>query len=182
MRTALIAIVTTLTLGWTLAPPPGPAFQIAADARPAMRCAGTDAHHRGLQQGRHHRQKPGHHRHDGADGNCQMPPYSPTDEEILDVEVLEVQRMEHRGSERVGIHLRVRIDDREAMVHLGPESFLAEEGLEPEAGMTLQITGSWVDHRGERIVLARTVNHSGRDFELRDADGRPLWAGCPGCR
>lgn len=165
MRIALISAVTALAVG-SMVPTPSPV--------PATH------HHRGPAICWQQHDHPPHDGHWAA--RAPLPRYDTRTEETLQARVLEVERVTHRSSDQVGVHLRVELGGREALVHLGPESFLERRGLAPEAGMTLEITGSWVDHDGERIVLARKVVHEDSAFELRDPEGRPLWARGPGRR
>jgi hypothetical protein len=76
-----------------------------------------------------------------------------------------------------GTHLMVKVADETLDVHLGPTAYLRERNLSVAAGDTVEITGSKVTIDGEAALLARVVRKGSDSWELRDAQGRPLWAG-----
>jgi hypothetical protein len=76
--------------------------------------------------------------------------------------------------------LNIVTSDGEAMlVQLGPEHYWAAQGVVFEAGDEVEITGFYEDgtsfNAGQVILLATEET-----LTLRDATGRPLWAGGPG--
>jgi hypothetical protein len=68
------------------------------------------------------------------------------------------------------------------VVHLGPAEYLAQQQFMPKTGDTLEVTGGKVTTRKGEVILATTVRSGGKTFQLRDADGVPVWSGqTPGC-
>jgi hypothetical protein len=64
-------------------------------------------------------------------------------------------------------------------VHFGPVDFLNKQKISVAAGEAVEITGSRVTMGGERVLLARQIKKGTQSWTLRDATGRPLWAGPP---
>ncbi len=76
----------------------------------------------------------------------------------------------------------LKTDQGAVVVHLGPAEFLAQQQFRPQAGDVLEVTGGKVNTRKGEVVLATTVKSGGKTFQLRDAQGVPVWSGqTPGC-
>jgi len=65
------------------------------------------------------------------------------------------------------------------LAQLGPEHFWAEQGIVIKAGDQVEITGFYEDD-GAFAAGQVTLLATGETLVLREADGRPLWAGGPG--
>lgn len=76
-----------------------------------------------------------------------------------------------------GTHIRLRTEKETVEVHLGPTAFLRDQQAEIAKGDAVDILGSRVVVDGESVVLAREIKKGGRTWMLRDASGRPAWAG-----
>ena len=76
-----------------------------------------------------------------------------------------------------GTHLMVKTDKETLAVHVGPTAYLAEKGITPAKGDTLEILGSRVTMDGASVVIARQIKKGDNTWTLRDASGRPLWSG-----
>jgi hypothetical protein len=76
-----------------------------------------------------------------------------------------------------GTHVDLKTEKETVNVHLGPATYLAKIGLSIEKGDTLEVTGSKVTMGGKEVVIAREVKKAGKTFTIRDANGRPAWAG-----
>jgi hypothetical protein len=76
-----------------------------------------------------------------------------------------------------GTHLKFKSGNELLEVHLGPTAFLQEQQAVFAKGDALDIVGSRVVIDNEPVVLAKEIKKSGRTWTLRDASGRPLWAG-----
>ena len=82
-----------------------------------------------------------------------------------------------------GTHVVVTAKNGERVeVHLGPTAYLAEGKLAVAKSDVGTILGSRVSMGGEMVMLAREVKKGGSSWTLRDASGRPQWAGGPGPR
>ena len=71
----------------------------------------------------------------------------------------------------------VKTDKETLAVHVGPTAYLAEKGITPAKGDTLEILGSRVTMDGASVVIARQIKRGDTTWTLRDASGRPLWSG-----
>jgi hypothetical protein len=78
-----------------------------------------------------------------------------------------------------GTHLFIDTTEGQREVLLGPTSFLKENGFEFATGDEVEITGSATACCGSHAVLAREVKKADKSLKLRDAAGRPAWAGGP---
>jgi hypothetical protein len=76
-----------------------------------------------------------------------------------------------------GTHLTLKTEKDMLEVHLGPTAFLRDQQVEIAKGDAVEILGSRVVIDAESVVLAKEIKKSGRTWTLRDASGRPLWAG-----
>ncbi|MBM4289194.1 MAG: hypothetical protein FJ135_13830 [Deltaproteobacteria bacterium] len=77
---------------------------------------------------------------------------------------------------------RLKTDQGELVVHLGPEEFLAGLHFRPKVGDVLEITGGKIRTRQGEVILANTVKSGSQTFQLRDGQGVPVWTGqTPGC-
>lgn len=74
--------------------------------------------------------------------------------------------------------LTVETTDGELLVQLGPEHFWTAQGITFEAGDQVEIIGFYED--GSFTAGTVKLVDTGETLALRDADGRPLWAGGPG--
>ena len=73
-----------------------------------------------------------------------------------------------------------RATDSEVVeVHLGPDSYLQEQGFTPAEGDLLEVRGAKVQCRKQdrEVVMARVVQKGEQTLRLRDDQGRPAWAG-----
>ena len=76
----------------------------------------------------------------------------------------------------------LKTDQGSVVVHLGPADFLAQQQFRPKTGDVLEVTGGKVNTRQGEVVLANTVTSGNKTFQLRDANGVPVWSGqTPGC-
>lgn len=85
------------------------------------------------------------------------------------------QRQDRLGR---GTHISVRADD--GVVHdvfLGPRDFVRSNGLRPNRGDEVEITGYRAVSNGNTIFLAREVRLKDRTFALRNEQGIPNWGG-----
>ena len=102
--------------------------------------------------------------------------YDPKTEMTLTGTVQDVQQVTGpRGN--TGTHANLKTEKETVNVHLGPASYLAKLGLTLEKGDTLEVTGSKVTLGGKDLVIAREVKKAGKTYNIRDANGRPAWAG-----
>lgn len=77
----------------------------------------------------------------------------------------------------MGTHIVLKTATESVGIHLGPSAFLAERKIAVAKGDILEILGSRVTMNGEAVVIARQIKKGDVNWTLRDASGRPLWAG-----
>lgn len=100
--------------------------------------------------------------------------YNPASVITVKGTVQEVKEYKGRGGSS-GTHLIVQTERHGTLdVHLGPTSYIAQKQFPLAKGDHVEITGSEVNPGN---LTAREVTKSGKKLELREASGRPLWAG-----
>jgi len=107
--------------------------------------------------------------------------YNPATEETVAGEVVKVERVAW-GRRAQGVHLLLKTGTETLPVHLGPSWFMDQQALKPAAGDRVEVTGSRVDFRGTKVIIAREVKKGGQVLTLRNSQGIPLWAGQGGRR
>ena len=82
-----------------------------------------------------------------------------------------------------GLHLRLTTADGDIEVALGPSQYLADIGAAFLPQDEIRVTGAKPSNAAPADFLARSISKGAATFELRDADGKPRWAGtgkaCP---
>jgi hypothetical protein len=112
----------------------------------------------------------------GRRGGCAMPAYDAATEITLAGTISEVVLAESPMGWK-GVHLALDTAGEVRSVHLGPASYVEEQGFSFAAGDRVEVIGSPAKCQGEDVVLAREVAVGERRLVLRDASGRPHWAG-----
>lgn len=111
-------------------------------------------------------------------GNRGMRAYNPATEITLTNAVVdEVNHIPGPANGPGGVHLMVRGQTGVVEVDLGPSAFLTEKNFELVKGDTVTVVGSKTQRAGQDVVIAREVTKGDKVLSLRDASGRPLWAG-----
>jgi hypothetical protein len=83
-----------------------------------------------------------------------------------------------RGRQAMGgTHLLVKTEKEAVQVHVGPTAYLTEKGIALAKGDTLEILGSRVRIGDESVIITKQIKKGDNTWTLRDASGRPLWAG-----
>lgn len=104
-----------------------------------------------------------------------MPRYNTATEAKLQGAVEKVlQEPHHRMT---GLHLTVRTSQGVKEVWLGPSQFVSGKGFSFAPGDQIEITGSPLAVDGTEVIIAREIIKGGKTLTLRDAQGRPVWAG-----
>lgn len=77
------------------------------------------------------------------------------------------------GGGQLGVHVSLQpADGGDALdVHLGPQWYLEEIGLEPLVGDDLGVVGA----KDGTMLVAREVRRGDQRWSLRESDGRPKW-------
>lgn len=103
--------------------------------------------------------------------------YDPAKVETLAGTIAAIDRRTAWRPGRVGIHLTLKTARETVPVHLGPAWFI--DTLEPplKVGDAVRVKGSRVMIGGKPAIVAASVARGDDAVDLRDADGRPVWAG-----
>jgi sporulation protein YlmC with PRC-barrel domain len=78
-----------------------------------------------------------------------------------------------------GTQLTIKGDDGKTYTcHLGPKSFVDQQGLKLDAGTPVKVTGAKANIDGRDVIIARQVHlkSDNRVLQLRDAQGNPSWS------
>jgi hypothetical protein len=108
-----------------------------------------------------------------------MPMYDP-DAEITIAATIEEVNEEGGDRGMIGTHLVVKADEETLDVHLGPSTYLADQGFVFDKGDHIELTGSKVKEDDATFLIAREVKKGDKLLTLRDEQGRPAWAGMGG--
>ncbi len=101
--------------------------------------------------------------------------YDPSTETTVKGTVHEVLQQTGRNGHN-GTHLVLKTDAGSLTVHVGPSSYIANQGFSFAKGDALEITGSKAKMGGQDLILAREIKKDGKVLTLRDAQGIPKWA------
>lgn len=101
-------------------------------------------------------------------------PYNTASETTVTGTVQAVQQ--HPGKRGgMGIHLLLKTKDSILDVHVGPSWYLDKQGVTFAEGDVVEVTGSML--KTNDGILAKEIKKGDKTLSLRNAAGRPLWAG-----
>lgn len=98
--------------------------------------------------------------------------FDPNAVEKVSGEVVAVEL--YRGEGLAGVYLKLKTDEGEIVVELGPAWFVGMQEPPIEEGDRVVVTGS---RSSPTEIVAMRVRRDGHELWLRDASGRPLWHG-----
>lgn len=110
----------------------------------------------------------------GASGP--VPNYDPRTETTVAGTIERISDFSCQGG-KCGLHLALRSSHQTYAVHVGPSSYLAENGFDLAVGEQVEITGPEVRDGGTTILIAKVVTKGARVYALWDGQGYPVWAG-----
>ncbi len=90
-------------------------------------------------------------------------------------DVIHPQSSGRRGT--MGVHLMVKTDAGTIEVHLGPASYVTEQGFTFAKGDAVEVAGSKVTIDNPAVVMPREGETDGKTLTLRDKTARPKGAG-----
>ena len=102
--------------------------------------------------------------------------YNPANEATVKGTVEKVKTVTGRHGWN-GTHLTLKAENKTFDVHLGPASFLKEQGFSLAKGDEIEVTGATTESGGSEALIAREVKKGGKTLVLRDAQGIPKWSG-----
>ena len=103
---------------------------------------------------------------------AQAPKYDAGAEVTLHGEVLYAS--EHLAA-WPGLFAVMKDGKNEIVVHLAPQSFLGQQGVNIQRSSAITVVGSRVQWNGSEYILAREVTTGSTRVTLRDKQGNPLW-------
>lgn len=104
--------------------------------------------------------------------------YNPATVESLEGIVINVETIRlNPESKYGGVHLKLRTEKEEILVHVGPSWFLENNNFKIEINDTIELAGSRVTYDGETFIIAKYMKIGDKTIPLRDDDGKPLWSG-----
>jgi hypothetical protein len=75
-----------------------------------------------------------------------------------------------------GTHLTLTTEAGVLDVHLGPASFISQQGFQFAEGDQIDVTGSKVNYQNAPVLIAREVKKGAKVLTLRDEQGYPKWS------
>ena len=102
--------------------------------------------------------------------------YDPATEVTLSGTVDEVVTIPGPREGMDGIHLVLRTAAGVRGVHVGPVTFMSNQGFAFAAGDAITVVGSIVTIEGREALIAREIRNGDTVLTLRNAEGIPLWA------
>jgi hypothetical protein len=103
--------------------------------------------------------------------------YDASTVETVEGDVLRVDTITPSPQMAAGLHLIMQSADGELVVHLGPTWYLEHQAKQIAVGDRVVVTGSRVTLEGESALIAAQIRIGDDVLTLRDANGRPTWAG-----
>ena len=97
--------------------------------------------------------------------------------ETLKGTVIKVEQLAPRRVERPSrVQLLLKTDKETVSVLLGPESWFKQQNFSLAPGDQVEVKGSRITRPRRTFIIAGEVRKGGQVLQLRDANGRPLWA------
>lgn len=75
-----------------------------------------------------------------------------------------------------GTHLVVRFETEILTVHVGPSSYLAQQGFSFAVGEQIEVTGARISFEGSDVLIAREIKKGETTLTLRNSQGIPGWS------
>jgi hypothetical protein len=75
-----------------------------------------------------------------------------------------------------GTHLVVSFDTETLTVHVGPSSYLEQQGFSFATGEQIEVTGSRIKFEGSDVLIAREIKKGDKVLRLRNSQGIPAWS------
>jgi hypothetical protein len=111
----------------------------------------------------------------GYGKGMKMPNYNSATEGTFNGTIESVTEIDHYGCYGKGLHANLKTESGVFELHIGPASFAEKEGLTLAKGDQVEVVGS----KATQTIIVRTIKKGDKTFTLRNAQGKPLWGGCP---
>ena len=102
--------------------------------------------------------------------------YNPSTETTVKGTVEQVKQVTGRHGWN-GTHLTLKTGAGTMDVHVGPSSYVSQQGFSFAAGDKVEVVGSKVTMGGNEALIAREIKKDGKTLVLRNAQGVPRWSG-----
>lgn len=92
--------------------------------------------------------------------------------------IIKIETLDYgKGRYGQGIHLFVRNNGQDTEIHLGPQAWLNEQGLQFKQGDTIKIKAFKGTYNGNPTFFASEIANAkaGKTIMLRDENGFPMW-------
>jgi len=103
--------------------------------------------------------------------------YNPKTVERLSGEVISMDKIIPGKGMSYGVHFMLKTDKETISVHLGPGWFIENQDMTIKLKDKVAIKGSRVTFDGKPAIIAAEVKKGSSTLNLRDENGRPVWAG-----
>ncbi len=101
--------------------------------------------------------------------------YNPDSIVTITGTIAEVDSVESPRGNMYMMQMTVQDTSGKSTVMVGPNSYLAEQGISFSKGDTVQVTGSKVHFNDNEMIIAGQIVVAGKTIKLRDESGRPVW-------
>lgn len=102
--------------------------------------------------------------------------FDPTKVVTVSGTVLAEQRVDH-GKGTKSVRLVLKVGEEQVSVHLGPDTWVDRQKIRVAKGDELTVKGSRFTYGGGSGLVAQSVTRGGETLVIRDAAGKPAWAG-----
>ena len=75
-----------------------------------------------------------------------------------------------------GTHLVVSFEGETLSVHVGPSTYVDQQGFSFAAGEQIEVTGSRIKFEGTDVLVAREIKKGEKVLTLRNSRGIPVWS------
>jgi hypothetical protein len=89
---------------------------------------------------------------------------------------IDKQTLGKKGKREV-VRLALKTDKETISVILGPSRYVDKQDIKLAPKDTVEITGSRATIQGQAVILAAEVKKDDKILKLREANGKPVWAG-----
>lgn len=107
--------------------------------------------------------------------NSYAKPFDESKVEEVTGEVLDIQYSEKENNNGRGVELRLKNDENEILVHLGPAWYIDNQHRKVETGKTVTVRGSKMGDDPDTIFIAEWIRSGKQLLRLRDKSGHPVW-------
>lgn len=101
--------------------------------------------------------------------------YDPKTVETLSGTIIKIETFTTQRRAERGIYLRLRTENENIPVQLGPPWFLKKQQTTIKKGDKITVTGSRVTMRDEPVILAAEIRKGDEVIKLREKNGFPMW-------